>query len=329
MTISRNDLDMEFINRELHKETPYSVIAWKEAERLGVAASAVSRSMISGIHRDLKNGKLEVGSNQHTEREWVRTYRFGIDEDNGGVPLFVGHPQVDVDRAVVISDPHFPAANYREVERVNTAGKYYGADTLIIAGDLLDGATQNNFKRKVRPQTLSLELSVAREAVQYWAEQYEYIWFEPGNHDDWFLQNMDGNLTINDLALLLGLNSLGATQFIVTPYDRIHLFSSGIEWVIPHQAEANVNPLSVLEKLSWRFEANIIGPHQHKTATGIDRYGRYNLVAIGGLHDQDKMAYVNLKTTTKPLYNNGFVAVVNGQYELITPNERVIDFNKF
>lgn len=319
--ITRQDLDMEFVNRELHRETPYSVIAYKEAERLGVDPSQVSRSMISGIHRDLKNGKLTVTSNQPTSQDWIPTYRFGIDKDNGGVPLFVGHPRID-GNAVVISDPHFPATDYAEVERVNATGKRYDVKRLIIAGDLLDGATQNKFKRKVRPATMDTELNLGKQALQFWLEWYDEIWFEPGNHDDWFLENLDGELSINSLGRLLGMDEMGG-RFIVTPYDRIHLFNGGQEWVIPHQKESSVNPLSVPEKLAWKYEANIVVPHQHKTAWGYDRYGRYVLIAIGGLHDQDKMAYVNLKTSTKPTYNKGYVVLENGSFDLVVPDPRV------
>lgn len=319
--ITRDNLDMNFVNKELHRGTPYSVIAYKEAERLGVDPSRVSRSMISGIHRDLKNGKLLVASGQQTTREWVSTYRFGIDPDNGGIPVFVGHPRID-DNAIVISDLHFPATNYQEVERVNERGQYYGTKTLIIAGDLLDGATQNSFRQKVRPATFETELNLGRQALAYFAEWFDQIWFEPGNHDDWVMENMDGNLSINALGRMLGMDALGG-KLIVTPYDRIHLFNGGQEWVIPHQKEASVNPLSVLEKLSWKYQANIVGPHQHKTAWGYDRYGRYVLISIGGLHNQDHMGYVNLKTTTKPNYNNGYVALIDGTFELIVPDPRV------
>ncbi len=329
MPVTRNDLDMEFVNRELHRNTPYTVIAWKEAERLGLHSSMVSRSMISGIHRDLKNGKLEVnGSGNKASREWVKTYRFGIDEDNGGVPVFVGEPRLDIDRAIVAGDPHFPETNYSEVERVSKAGAYYNATDLILAGDMLDAGSQSMHQKRVKVPPLQLGFDMAQQALSFWLETFDRIWIEPGNHDDWFLNGLEGELTIKSYGRLMGLDGFDG-RVVMTPYDRIHLFSGTQEYVIPHMAEASAQPLSVLEKLSWEFQANIIGPHQHKNAVGMDRYGRYVLISMGGLHEQTMMAYKNLKTTTKPNYNSGFVAVVDGQYELITPDIRQMGNNKF
>lgn len=320
MPVTRQDLDLQAINRELHRGTPYTVIAYKEAERLGVDPSLVSRSMISGIHRDLKNGKLEISSAERARDRWVSTYRYGIDKDNGGIPIFVGHPQLDGD-AVVISDPHFPEANYQEVERVNEAGQYYGLKRLIIAGDMLDAGGQGGHRRKIRATPISVGFDVGKAALEFWAKQYDEIWFLPGNHDDWLLENLEGDITITQYARMLGMDALGG-KLIVTNYDRIHLYSGGSEWVIPHQRESSVNWMGVLEKLSWKYEANIVGPHQHKTGWTYDRYNRYLLVAIGGLHEQSMMGYVNLKTSTKPTYNSGFVAIKDGEFDLIVPDKR-------
>ena len=326
--VTRDMLDLDFIIQQLFLGTSYTEIARLESHRLSADGELeATRNHIAGIHRDLKRGALRATQQKRIDAKYIPTYIWGVEKDNGGLPLFIGHPEIDGD-AVIVSDVHAPFTDYNFAEKPNEVGEHYGVKTLIIAGDLLDSGTQNKFRKKVRPPTFSTDLEMGRRLLEYWADWFDTIWFEPGNHDDWFLENEDGDIDINDMYHLLRGDSLRG-KFIVTPYDRITLNSSGELWTIPHQAENSVNSLTVGEKLAWKYQTNMIVPHQHNHADGYDRYGRYIIVDIGGLHDENKMAYMTLKTSTRPKFDKSFAVVKDGGYAIITPDRRHLNSRNF
>lgn len=326
--VKRSDLDLDYIIRGLLTNKTYSDIAIRETSRLSHdVATEVSRSIIAGIHRDLKAGVLRPTTAVKTDERYIKTYIWGVEPDNGGLPLFIGHPQLEGD-AVVISDIHAPFTDYDFAEKPNLVGQHYGIKRLFIAGDLLDAGTQNKFRKKVAPPSFHTDLDIARKLLAFYAEWFDEIWFLPGNHDDWFLENEDGNIDIEDIYHLLRGDELQG-KFIVSGYDRATLNSSGELWTLPHQADVNVGSLKVAEQLAWKYQTNMVIPHQHNHALGRDRYGRYILADIGGLHDQNKMAYMQLKTSIRPEFDKSFAAIIDGGIELITPDSRDLSSRKF
>lgn len=326
--VTRQDLDIDYIIQALFTNQTYSDIARRETSRLSYEQEMeVSRSLIAGIHRDLKSGSIKPSMTKRVDERYIKTYVYGNEPDNGGLPLFIGHPELE-GNAVVISDVHAPYTDYDFAEKANKVGEYFGTKRMIIAGDLMDSGSQARFKRKVRPSRFSVDLDMARKLLVFWSEWFDEIWFLPGNHDDWFLENEDGNIDIQDMYHLLRGDELRG-KFIATPYDRVTLNSSGEFWTIPHQAEASTYSLKVGEQLAWKYQTHVVVPHQHNHALGYDRYGRYLIADVGGLHDQKKMDYMQLKTSTRPEFDKSFVAIIDGGIEMITPDHRHLASRKF
>lgn len=282
----------------------------------------VSRNVIAGIHRDLKSGVLRPSKAIPQDRGWVSTYVYGVETpERGAIPVFTGHPTIYGD-AVVISDVHLPLTDYAFAETVVARGRFFGVRRLIIAGDLLDNASRNKFRRKTAPASFSKGLEMSRKLLQFYGEWFEEIWFEPGNHDDWFLEDMEGDLIFDDFAQLLVTDEV-RSKFIATPYDRVTLISGDEPYTIPHQSEVSVYHLKVAEDLAFKFNTNMIIPHQHTTAQGFDRYNHYVLFAIGGLHEPDMQSYLQLKTSKRPSQQKGYAIVVDGQGFLISNDHRL------
>lgn len=323
MTVTRQEVDIDYVVAALLSGDTLANIAKREAARLG---RPVSRGLISGIERDIKAGKFKPSTASRTQERWIPTYVYGEEQDNGGIPVFTGYLEFEGD-AVVISDLHIPFTDFEFAETPKQVGQYYGIKRLIIAGDLLDGNTQNSFKHKVRKPAFSSELKLARELLEFYAEWFDEIVFEPGNHDDWFMQNHEGNLFIDDIAMLLQSDTV-RERLIVTAYDRVTLISGYEKWLIPHQADFSRYSLAVGNNLAKKFLANIIVPHQHNSAIGFDDYHRFVVIDIGGLHDAEKMEYLALKTTSKPEPDQGFAVIIDGRGELWTPDPRITDWSK-
>lgn len=313
----RKYLDYDYIIPALLRHEKYEQIALRESVRLG---QSVTRNTITGVVRDIKAGKLRPSAQTADRDHYVKTYVYGQEADNGGLPVFTGHITIE-GNAVVTNDWHSPYIKRPLAESVVKWAKYYGIKRMLIAGDMTNGSSQNSFKRKVKPPPFTLELDVTRQLIGYYAQYFDEIIFEPGNHDDWFLQNMDGDLTIYDFYRLLDVETLRG-HFVITPYDRVTVMSGGEKWVVPHQAGYSVNPLVVGNVLAQKYQANIIVPHQHSNADGFDRWGRYRVIDSGGLFDVDMFDYINLKTNTRPNPMNGFVIIEDGAGVLITPDRR-------
>lgn len=322
----RHKLDWDYVIPALLSGQTNEQIALRESVRLG---ETVTRNVIVGVRRDLKAGKLKVSALRDQQAdEWVDTYLYGVEPDNGGLADYTGHMTLDGDY-VITNDWHSPFIDRKFAESVVDWARYFGISRMIVAGDILDGNSQNNFRTKVRHVPLQRELKIARLLFSHYADSgFEDIVALPGNHDDWFLQNHSGELEINDMMRLLWTPEIDGV-LEVTPYDRVKLISGGEPWTIPHQANYAVFPLKVGNELSAQFRTNMIIPHQHHSADGWSRYGEpgsgirhYRIIDSGGLFDPAKLSYINLKTTTKATPAQGFVVVKDGYAQLITPDRR-------
>lgn len=318
---TRKDINIDRVIRGLLNGETFNTIAERESQLTGFN---ISRSLIAGVQRDLKNGRL--APTRLAPLVEAKSYIYGVDTPNGGVPLFTGHPQVSGNR-VVISDTHIPKTNLPLFETVNKAGAYYGVKHLTIAGDWFDNGHQNNFRKKVTGTTMAYDLSMSRKLISHLLEWYDTIELIPGNHDDWFLENQDGQIGMQEYAAL-AVDAADIDRVSFYSYDRMTLYSAGVEWTIAHQSDTSVISLKVAEQLANKFHSNMIVPHQHNTALGYDRYAWYVLADIGGLHDASKMDYMSLKTGVRPVFDPGYAVIVDGAIELIIPDERLINWRR-
>jgi predicted phosphodiesterase len=281
----------------LRKES-YAEIARKMTDYIGVD---VSRNTIAGIARDLKNESLTMN------------YVYGVEEDNGGLPIFTGHLEL-TDDVLVVSDIHLPFVDKSWYAKMYALVNYYGLDHIVVAGDLINGDSRHH-KRRIAGPTLHSQYKASREFIAMIGEWVTKLTVLPGNHDEWFVVDNDGEIELTDLAAnLIPSNMIDRVQF--TPYDRLTVANSYGDWVVAHPAAYNNNPLAVLDKLAQKYQSNIMAGHQHRTGKGMDSYNRYILAAIGGIHDSRYFEYTNLKTTTFGEPHQGIGTIIEGEGEV-------------
>jgi len=316
----RDRLDLEYIAAALLQNKTFKQIAERETTRLGIK---VSRNVIAGVSRDIKSERLSLSRKNRRQD----TYRYGIEEEKG-IPVFNGHQTLTGD-VVVISDIHLPKTDFDLAERVVDVARYYGIKKLHIAGDLFDaGSSAKHHKRKVRPPTISYELKKGRELLKYYANWFNEIWFTPGNHDDWFMENLQGDLEFFDFAEMLTIVPGLRTILRTSPYDRITHYSGGQKWVVSHQQNYSKNKLVIGNIMAQKFQANVVVTHNHFSAIGLDEWGRYIILDIGGLHEPSMFDYVQLKTNKMPNMNKGFGIIIDGRGELWTDNPYLTDWSR-
>lgn len=309
---------------ELLRGSTYTSIANEMTDRYGIV---VTRSTVAGIARDIKARRLDLGAS-HEAPKLVRpkTYIYGREEPNG-LPVFTGHPTLEVDKLAVVADLHLPYTNYKFVEKVPIIMKRHKIKDLLIAGDFVEGDSRHH-RHRVRRATFSEQLKYARKTLEFFLEVAERVFMLPGNHDEWFIYDTDGELSVEDTMRLM-VPSGYEGRVVAIPYDRIQVISGGEAWTIPHQAGASVDPLRIGRELALKFQTSVITPHQHLSAEGWDKYNRYRVISVGGLHDPDMFDYIQLKTTTMYNPNLGMAVLDNGRGILITPDSRQTDWRKY
>ena len=324
--VIRHKIKHDTVARLLRGET-YSTIANSLTDTFGFP---VSRGAIAGIARDVKAGKLELGVVQTPPvLRQPLTYRYGIEEPNGGLPVFDGHPEIEVDRLLVIADLHAPYSNYKFIEKLPRIIRRHKIKHVLIAGDMIDGDSRHH-KSRVRRANMSEQFKAARDIIGYLLNDcgIDEIFMLPGNHDEWLAYDVYGEINVDDTLRLMIPDGL---QDRVTPflYDRVKVISGGEVWTIPHQAAASVDPLKVGRELALKFETNMITPHQHLSALGFDKYNRYMVMSVGGLHNEKMMDYVQLNTTTMYNMNVGVAVLEDGRGILITPDARQTNWRHY
>lgn len=255
----------------------------------------VSRGMIAGIARDYKRGKLPG-------------YVYGKEAPDGSMPRFIGELYLEGDY-LILNDVHVPYQDQALLERA----KKSGMKRVILAGDVVDFASISRFEHRVKPPSVSEELTALRVFFEWlltWADEVVYL---PGNHEERLLKHL--SLDFADFVRMVTSDE----RVIPTPYDRVFLMSGSERWLICHQINISRNKLKVADDLSHKYLRHVLVTHQHKNALARDVYGNFIVCSVGGCHDPKKAAYVQLKTTTSAVQEQGFATIINGRVALYDP----------
>lgn len=254
--------------------------------------------------------------------KWGQTFVYGVDDsphNENAVPLFTGHQTREYDRVLVLNDLHIPALDldFLEDYAIPTA-KHFGIQDCVIAGDFWNGAGISRHPKKgIYP--FSKEIEFGTDVLEYLCSHFR-VFLEPGNHDDWFIYENGGHVNFRQAVKMMIDRDAVRSRLEVTEYDRMTIVNAGQRWTVPHQRNYSKHPLRVGSELAQKYQTNMIIPHQHSSAKGPDYYGRYTVIACGGMFDPRKLDYSNLKTSTSREMNQGFVTLVDGWAELWTPD---------
>jgi hypothetical protein len=68
--------------------------------------------------------------------------------------------------------------------------------------------------------------------------------------------------------------------------------------------------------LCSKYLKNVLNTHGHHVGWNYDPSGKFLAVDLGGMFDPEKIEYMNIKTTTHPVWNSGFGMLRNGYFHL-------------
>ena len=76
---------------------------------------------------------------------------------------------------------------------------------------------------------------------------------------------------------------------------------------------------SVAKRLAEKFHRNVINSHGHLLGSTYDRSGKFLCVDLGCMIEKSRVDYINLSTTSHPMWINGFGALLDGHFYHFTP----------
>ncbi len=90
------------------------------------------------------------------------------------------------------------------------------------------------------------------------------------------------------------------------------------KWMITHPKNYSQTKNRISYRLAGKYECNTCSAHGHFIGMVASESGKYIAIDSGGLFDMKKILYAQ-NTTTYPVWNQGFVLIVNGFPTLYSP----------
>jgi hypothetical protein len=222
------------------------------------------------------------------------------------------------DRVLLLGDAEIPDHSQKIFEAAIAIAKKFGLKDLIITGDLI---ALDSFSKWMRAQVYQLafreELDPMIITIKVFLQTFDRIIYISGNHERRLNHAVDGHINIGDF-----LTNIPGLEF--SEYAYCNLRSGNRDWLICHQKNFSVVPLSVPTKISEVRQKNVWCAHNHRLAAGKDKSGKYHVVEGGHCRSVNHTAYKMLQVTCHPEWNAGFGMIINGYPYLI--DEENLDF---
>jgi len=220
----------------------------------------------------------------------------------------------DWDDFMVIGDVQLPTTDYEFAMLPALIAKMYlkKPRKLIIAGDFYNMDAWSKYKNAILVPSWEQEKESARNLLAIYAQVFDEMWMLSGNHERRLLEHLGGQVDVQDVLSA----SLPGGHVKATVLDRCTVNTSQGKYTVLHGENYSKKSLNNADEWAQKFQTHIISHHEHHAAIGRDRFDRYTIINNGGLFDQKKMGYVQLKTNTCANMSQGFTMIRNGYPEL-------------
>jgi hypothetical protein len=240
--------------------------------------------------------------------------RFGLTMNflvrDNDIRLYTDCLELPDGRYMICADFHSPYHSEGWVNRMVHVSEALQLKNLIIAGDLFDMDFAKHWYSDDETK-LDYETEKVKPVIEL-LNWYDKITLIRGNHEHRVNRMTEGKIQAKHLFDIFGL-ATWENKFTYSVYDKLFI---GDSWMIVHPKSYSQISGSVGIRLAEKFHANVINAHGHFCAMRFDRSGEYVSIDIGGLFDTNKVEYINKKTTTHPMWNNGFVVVDGDSFHL-------------
>jgi hypothetical protein len=226
--------------------------------------------------------------------------------------------KIQSNKVLLLGDAEIPDHDSEVFEAAIAIARKFDIKDLILTGDLI---ALDSFSKWMRAQVYQLafreELDPMIMTIKVFLQTFDRIKYISGNHERRLNHAVDGHINIGDF-----LTNIPGLEF--SEYAYLDLKSGDQDWLVCHQKNFSVVPLSVPTKIAEVRQKNIWCAHNHRLAKGKDKSGRYHVVEGGHCRSVSHTAYKMLQVTTHPDWNAGFGMIINGYPHLV--DKESLDF---
>jgi hypothetical protein len=218
---------------------------------------------------------------------------------------------IESDKVLLLGDAEIPDHDSDMFEAAIAIAKKFDIKDLIITGDLI---ALDSFSKWMRAQVYQLafkeELDPMMITIKVFLQTFDRIKYISGNHERRLNHAVDGHINIGDF--LQGIPGLEFSE-----YAYCNLKSGDRDWLVCHQKNFSVVPLSVPSRICEVRQKNVWCAHNHRLAAGKDKSGRFHLVEGGHCRSVNHTAYKMLQVTCHPEWNAGIGMIMDGYPYLV------------
>jgi len=218
---------------------------------------------------------------------------------------------IPMDDYMISCDDHSPFYSEIYENRLLAIADRFGIRKHIKIGDMFD---MDSIKRHPvldgeKPLGLDGEVFHSDPVIKA-CDYFDENILITGNHERRIGIQTEARIQARHLFGLFG-KDIWEKKFKYSIYDKLFI---GEEWMVVHPVSYSQISTSVAKRLAEKFKRNVINSHGHFVGMTYERSGTYLAIDLGGMFDARKIAYINLRTTTHPIWKNGFGMLRNGKF---------------
>ena len=270
--------------------------------------SALHNGEVDGIKHSFSEIAIELGISKDVAQKVHKKISGTVARTNK-----LPSPWTLSGNVAVVGDTHVPDVRWDLCAKVSEYSKQHDVKVLCMVGDLGNFDQFSKYKSLMKDPEFSSELEQCGNLLRYWLETFDTIYWCRGNHDSRSIEYTDGKLNMDLLADMM-VPGKDRDRVKTSMYNGMWLKTIKGKYLLAHQKEYSKGKLVVAQRLCEMYQCHIVTHHQHHTAVGQDRTGRYMIADNGCLVDPKKVAYKRLNYSTSNEFNLGFALIVGGMY---------------
>jgi predicted phosphodiesterase len=209
----------------------------------------------------------------------------------------------DITSAIILADLHCPHVDAKMIEAVMADSRANNIDTLIIAGDIIDGQFTGKHKNPAEYVAgAEPELQYMRHYLKYFESMFADVYVCPGNHDEWVTNYFE--MSFKELVDSM----LGNHNLIISPYEYITVNDN---LVVGHLEEWNEVPGYLAWKIAKQFKRHAVVGHDHIRGVYTENNSKYYGVSLGASIVPSNIYYKRASFNSFPAFQNGYAVLEN------------------